>query len=247
MPLRTTPLVGVAMGRRLAPTAALVIGAVMPDVPLFLRLDDTYDLTHSLGGVLGVDVVLGTALVVLWALIGRDAWTDLAPDAIRDRLSAAAAYTTRDMWLTPLAVGLGTTVHVVLDELTHPLGLGSQHIVWLGEVHGGLPGTTWLLLAAGVVGSLTLALVVVRRLMRMPACRPTSHRVLPAWTALVAATLVLLSGLDTIILFSSVRPQVVMFEAANNVLASAVIVMVVGALGWHVRRTCSAPTRPGLA
>lgn len=60
----------------------------------------------------------------------------------------------------------------------------------------------------------------------MPLHRSARGRVLPAWTAVVAATLVLLSGLDTIILFSSVRPQVVMYEAANNVLASAVLVMV---------------------
>ncbi len=63
----------------------------------------------------------------------------------------------------------------------------------------------------------------------------------------MAATLVLLSGLDTIILFGSVRPQVVMYEAATNVLASGVSVMVLGAVAWHVRRTWTARTWTGLA
>lgn len=39
MPFTTPRLAGALVGRRLSPTAALVIGAVMPDVPLFLRLD----------------------------------------------------------------------------------------------------------------------------------------------------------------------------------------------------------------
>lgn len=49
---------------------------------------------------------------------------------------------------------------MVLYELTRPLGWGSQHVGWLGELHGGLRGTTWLQLGTGVVCTVVLAMVV---------------------------------------------------------------------------------------
>jgi hypothetical protein len=185
-PVAVLPLVG----RTPLPTAALVVGAIVPDVPLFLRFDDTNDLTHSLGGLLGVDVLIGTALVALWTLVARDAWADLAPDPVRDRLSSPAGYTLRDWWLTPVAVCAGAVTHIGWDELTHPQGWASRHIAWLAETHGGQLGATWLQLASGIIGIAVLSLVVGRRLCdchrghrpRIASCRAGPPRLPSRWS-----------------------------------------------------------------
>ena len=238
-PVADPPLVG----RAPLPMAALVFGALVPDMALFVRLDDTYDLTHSLGGLLGVDVLLGTALFAFWAFVARDAWVDLAPDAIRNRMPASVTYTRRDWWLTPLAVGVGAATHLLWDSFTRPQGWGAQHVPWLQASYGGQLGTTWLQLGSGVVGIVVLVVVVRRWLVRVPARRWTLRRVLPRWSATLAGTLIALSGLDTVIMFSSVHPQDVLYQAVLNFAATTYVVVVLGALCWHLRRTCRPRTR----
>lgn len=241
-PVAVLPLVG----RTRLPTAALVAGALVPDVPLFLRFDDTYELTHSLGGLLGVDTLIGSALVAIWAFVARAAWADLAPDPLRDRLSAPTPYTSRDWWLTPVAVCAGAAAHLGWDQLAVPEGWGSRHIPWLAEVHGGLLGATWLQLGSGALAAAAL-IVVALRLKRLPLRPPSVGRVLPRWSAALAVTVVVLMGLDTIIMFSSVRPGAVMYEAAANLMATAGLVLVAWAVAWHVRRSCRGRTRTWLA
>jgi hypothetical protein len=58
---------------------------------------------------------------------------------------------------------------------------------------------------------------------------------------------VLLMGLDTVIMVSSVRPGAVMYEAAANLMATAGLVLVAGAVAWHVRRTSRERTNAWLA
>lgn len=67
------------------PLPALVIGSMVPDLPMFLRVP-WYEVTHGPWGVFGVDIVLGIFGVALWVLVVRDAFVDLAPDVIRGRL-----------------------------------------------------------------------------------------------------------------------------------------------------------------
>lgn len=61
---------------------ALVAGSMVPDIPLFLRRADGYELTHSLLGVLLVDVVLAVGVAVVWSYGVRDAVVAALPPAV---------------------------------------------------------------------------------------------------------------------------------------------------------------------
>ncbi|RHW25669.1 DUF4184 family protein [Nocardioides immobilis] len=59
------PAAVLPLGRLGLPMTALVAGSVVPDIPLFLWWVRGYELTHSLVGILVVDVVLAVGVVLL--------------------------------------------------------------------------------------------------------------------------------------------------------------------------------------
>ena len=69
LPFVRTPLV----------PAAIAIGAMTPDIPLFFRTWPPYDLTHSWLGVVTIDLVLAFALLLVWRLVLRPAVIPLTP------------------------------------------------------------------------------------------------------------------------------------------------------------------------
>lgn len=66
---------------------AMVIGSMIPDVPLFLGWVRGYEVTHSLAGVLTVDIAVTMVVLAIWFALLRDALVDLSPAIIRSRLS----------------------------------------------------------------------------------------------------------------------------------------------------------------
>jgi hypothetical protein len=138
------------------PVAAMVAGSMAPDVPMFVRVPGFYAVTHSLLGVVTVDVVLGVLGVVVWFSLVRDALVDVAPAIVRERLGATARYSRKQWSLVPAAVAIGALTHVVWDMFTHPRRWGVEHVDWLRQVHGALPGSAWAQYVSGVLG---LALV----------------------------------------------------------------------------------------
>jgi hypothetical protein len=101
------------------PMAAMVIGSMVPDVPLFLRWSSGYQVSHSYAGVFTVNLI--GALVVLygWNAFVRDALVDLAPDVVRVRLAARHRLSRRQWLLAPAAavVGLAVVLWAVVADL----------------------------------------------------------------------------------------------------------------------------------
>ncbi|MGW9431393.1 DUF4184 family protein [Streptomyces decoyicus] len=158
---------GAARGPLVA--SALVAGSFAPDMTYYA--DSLVpggmafgEVTHSLTGVLTVDVLVTVALVGGWLLV-REPLTALLPRAwqgpvhtfVRGRpwrrrgprgLAALAG------WFLVSAV-LGAATHVVWDAFTHPGRWGTRLVPGLDRVVGGLPvytyvqyGTSALALAA---------------------------------------------------------------------------------------------------
>ncbi|QKW31954.1 DUF4184 family protein [Nocardiopsis flavescens] len=103
------------------PTAALVVGAMAPDLPYYLPVPVGASTTHFPLG-LPLVVLLGGAVWTCWtyalraplaALVGREAGPPPAPSA-RGAARGAAA------------IAVGALTHMVWDAFTHPGGAGVQ-------------------------------------------------------------------------------------------------------------------------
>ncbi|MFJ9470999.1 DUF4184 family protein [Streptomyces caniferus] len=158
---------GAARGPLVA--SALVAGSFAPDMTYYA--DSLVpggmafgDFTHSLPGVLTVDVLVTAVLVGGWLLV-REPLTALVPRAWRSTVHTFVRGRSRRPrgsrelaalvgWFVVSAV-LGAVTHVVWDAFTHPGRWGTRLVPGLDRVVGGLPvytyvqyGTSALALAA---------------------------------------------------------------------------------------------------
>lgn len=141
--LRRTPL----------PVAAMVAGAMSPDVPVFFNAyGRPYDLTHSALGVLTVDLAVGVLAVAFWFGFLRDPVVDVAPAPVRERLAPHVRYRPAQWRLVMPAVIAGSTTHVVWDLFTHHDRWGVRHVGWLQQEHGRLVGYHWAQYVCSVLG-----------------------------------------------------------------------------------------------
>ncbi len=79
------------------PAAALVIGSMAPDYPWFLTRGRTAGFSHSLLGVVTVDLAVGLLAVVLWRRWAQAPVRDLVPRAVGERLPQPPGLATRDL------------------------------------------------------------------------------------------------------------------------------------------------------
>ena len=181
-------------------SAAVAVGAMTPDLPLFLRATPiSYQTTHT---NLVLSTVLAGMLLALWYLLLRPAVRELAPDALARRLPPEWDATGARVWQqvqTPRAgargagwrrpavvaltvlvsLALGVVTHVVWDAFTHEGRWGVRLVPALGERWGPLAGYTWMQHGSSVAGLAVLAVFAARRLSRRtPAA--SLDRVLPA-------------------------------------------------------------------
>jgi len=167
LPFIRTPLV----------PAAIAIGAMAPDLPLFVRgtgLD--YGRTHALAW-LPVTMLLALVLLLVWRCVLRPATRELLPRLIADRLppewDAGAAAGLRETFavggtpprtswrgilLLVVSLGLGIATHIVWDLFTHEGRWGSEVLPLLDELWGPLTGYKWLQHGSSVVGLLILGI-----------------------------------------------------------------------------------------
>src|SRR5688572_27285391 len=111
--------------------SALVVGAVAPDVPVYLPVGVSYATTHSWQG-LPVVVVIGLVVLWLWFALLRDAVVDLTP-WLRRRAPGRARLGRRAWLLAPLAVAVGAATHVLWDSATHDWGFIVRDVSFLRE------------------------------------------------------------------------------------------------------------------
>ncbi len=232
MPLTLSHPVAVLPLRRLGlPMAALVLGSMAPDAPVFARWTAAYVVTHSPVGVVTIDVVLVLVALGVWSVLVRDALVDLAPTYVRSRLAPQARLSSRQWMLAPLAGAVGAASHVVWDAFTHLDGWGVQHVSWLRAEHGGLAAYSWAQYGSGVVGLAILGVVAVRHLRSLPVLRiDRPPRVLGS-----AVLGVLLGGAVLVGLVAGVRA---VGEGLRAVAFDVVVASVV-ALGVGTALTCA--------
>ncbi|GAB78764.1 protein of unknown function [Austwickia chelonae] len=168
------PAAVLPLSRSGLPLSALVVGSMVPDVPLFVGAERFYGFTHSVPGLLTVDLLVGVVLWWLWVAWLWPCLADAAPGVVRRRLpsvapgrlmvsgqgAVGAGLAGRRWWVVPVAVVVGAATHALWDEFTHAGRWGSTHIPWLADSHGGLPGVSWAQYASGLFG-LTACLVAL--------------------------------------------------------------------------------------
>ncbi|GAU68353.1 hypothetical protein SSP35_07_01550 [Streptomyces sp. NBRC 110611] len=153
---RRSGCTGAARGPLVA--SALVAGALAPDMTYYADSVvpggmEFGTFTHSLSGVLTVDVLVTVALVAGWLLV-REPVLALLPAARRGRVSAwVRGRPWRPRGVRELAAlaarfavsaVLGSATHVVWDSFTHVGRWGARLVPGLDGVVGGVPAATYV-------------------------------------------------------------------------------------------------------
>ena len=198
LPFVRTPLV----------PAAIAIGAMTPDLPLFVRgLPLHYGRTHAFEWV-ALTVVLALALLLMWRCVLRPAARELAPvrlarrlpeewdhdaqSSLRETLAVSrspeeAGHASRVRWrvswrglaLLVLSLLLGVVSHIVWDLFTHEGRWGVTAIPALEAPWGPLVGYKWLQHGSSVLGLAIIGIFVAWWLRNRGTTAPV-HRVLHA-------------------------------------------------------------------
>ena len=211
LPFIRTPLV----------PAAIAIGAMAPDLPLFVRgLPLHYGRTHDFGWI-PATLALALVLLLVWRAVLRPAVRELSPAWLALRLpgewDAGALGAVRDtlaitgrseehapqrwrvslggMLLLLVSLLLGIVTHIVWDLFTHEGRWGVVLVPALGEQWGPLLGVKWLQHGSSFLG---LAVIGVWAIVWLVRRHPSASfaRVLPdvvrwVWWLSLPATLVL--------------------------------------------------------
>lgn len=178
--------------------AAIAVGAMTPDLPLFVRFTPvTYQLTHT---NVPLSMLLALVLLVLWYGILRPTVRELSPTWLARRLPpewdamGAAAWrhvraprrgSRADVWrsgavfpvLVALSLFIGVVSHIVWDAFTHEGRWGLQVLPTLQGQWGPLLGFKWLQYGSTALGLAVLAVFAAVWLPRRPVSQPV--RMLP--------------------------------------------------------------------
>ncbi|GAA1987167.1 DUF4184 family protein [Microbacterium pumilum] len=196
LPFVRTPLV----------PAAVAVGAMAPDLPLFVRAGGLdYAKTHDLAW-LPATILLALALLLVWRCLLRPAVRELSPEWLAsrfprawDRGSARALLDTFGIaaerrpgrprrwhasWLgialLLLSLAIGVVSHIVWDLFTHEGRWGAEVVPALNDRWGPLTGYKWLQHGSSVIGLVILAVWATIWLVKRDAAAAVI-RVLPRW------------------------------------------------------------------
>lgn len=212
LPFVRTPLV----------PAAIAIGAMAPDLPLFVRVFPFggesglhYGRTHALEW-LPATVLLALGLLLVWRCALRPAVRELSPRwlaarlpgewdrgavaALRETLSISPAPARAVSWsgmlLLVVSLALGIVSHVVWDLFTHEGRWGTELLPALAESWGPLQGFKWLQHGSSVIGLAILGAYAVVWLARREVAGSV-RRVVPGavrWAWWLSLPLVLIAA-----------------------------------------------------
>jgi len=228
------------------PASALVIGSMAPDAPGYIPAPfaPRIDGTHSVTGVVTVDLALGLLVWLLWHVVLAGPALDAAPQGVRARWGSipigvrARLRRPRDLVLLLTALAIGAATHVFWDGFTHQGGWGVQRIALLREHHLGF--SMWTVAQVGcslfglvVVGiALTLAYRRAPVVAEVPAAN-TGARL--AWAAIGGAGLVgAVHGLN-LVRALDLPAYLVPVEVLTGGISLAAIAGGTLATVWHVQ------------
>ena len=235
MPLTLSHPAAVLPLRKLGlPVTALVVGSMAPDLPLFVHWSGGYRFAHSLLGVATVDVAITITVVWLWFIVLRESLVDLAPDAVRSRMTPHVTLTRQQWFLVVPAAWVGALTHVLWDAFTHSGRWGVDRLAWLRLDHAGLPGYEWAQYGSSLAGVAVVGVAAGRYLRGLPPMHATTPR--PAWVRglLPTATLVgVVIGVLNTLGDSSAGLFSLAFHCALNVNIAVFQCVVVTCLAWR--------------
>ena len=126
----------VAIRRSPLPLSALVIGSMIPDLPLFVAFAPDYGDTHSVGGLFTACLPLGLAAILAFQLVMKRPLFLLLPAVIQRRCGDASASCLRGprtVIYAAIAVVIGAATHVFWDSFTHEGRWGTRQFPLLNE------------------------------------------------------------------------------------------------------------------
>ncbi|WP_353116291.1 DUF4184 family protein [Microbacterium sp.] len=242
LPFLRTPLV----------PAAVAIGAMTPDLPLFIPgLTEGSEFTHSTANVVWTTVI-AAVLYALWRMLLRPASVELLPGAISRRLpvrwQGVGAPALREAFLPSsrfgpsivvLALLLGVLSHLLWDSFTHTGRRGVEFLPGLKEMWGPLTGYSWMQYLSSFGGLLVLAIALIVWVRRTPVGddpRTLSGRGrLISWLTLPA--LLVIAWLIGVLIFGPPTSAYAQSSLAYRTLPPACGIWTAGsAVFWAIRR-----------
>lgn len=149
-------------------TSALVMGAMAPDLPLFIPfLPVSVEQTHTIWAVLELNVVLAALMFVTWHgfLVRPLAW--FAPRAVRSRLPDPEDLGLRSQLATPsrslavmVSLALGALTHLVWDQFTHAGTVVTSRVGIFESQIAGIPGHEVAQYVSTLVGAIIIVIAL---------------------------------------------------------------------------------------
>lgn len=191
-------VVALAFPRTPLVPAAVAVGAMTPDLPLFVPDGPLrYSVTHTFAWI-PVTVVVALALLLVWRCVLRPAARELSPEWLARRLPAdwdagmragltetfarrgRAVPSLAGTALLLVALAIGVASHIVWDLFTHEGRWGVELIPALTAAAGPVPGYKCLQHGSSAAGLAIIALWAVLWVRSADAAASVS-RVLPTW------------------------------------------------------------------
>ncbi|GAA1259400.1 DUF4184 family protein [Sphaerisporangium rubeum] len=185
------PLVRWTRVRAVLDPWALAVGAMVPDLPLFLPYLQDYTGWHTPAGVVTDDLVAVVVLLAVFQFGVRDPLTALLPPSLAGRAAALPGPAWRRFHAVVLGAVAGAATHVLWDSFTHDWGAVFWGWSWLSEaVVPGLPGFRVAQYVSSVLGLAATGWWLVRSLLAAPPGVLPDRLILPAavrWSVLGGA------------------------------------------------------------
>lgn len=176
------PFISSARVRRILDPWALGVGAMVPDLPMFLPYLDAYGRWHSPLGVVTDDVAAVFVLLALFQFLFRDPLTALLPGPLPARVAALPGPDWRRFPAIALGGAAGAATHVFWDSFTHDWGAAFWGWAWLtAPVLGWVNGHRLLQYASSVAGLAVTGWWLVRALRGPGVGPPPARLALPGW------------------------------------------------------------------
>ncbi len=149
--------------------SALIIGTMVPDLPIFTSFG-LYNFSHSPSGLVLYDLPIGVLVWLLWTYILRPATSELCPGPLRAPLFSKS--TTPSYFLILLSLLIGSATHQLWDGFTHRSAFGVSMFPGLLEVVAGYPLYSCLQFLSSVFGLCALVWWVVKKWDRKQSFKP---------------------------------------------------------------------------